>query len=47
VATPADFEADHGGEPILTNPELLDRFGMLARDLVLFAHLRKVTVIGR
>jgi azobenzene reductase len=47
VATPADFKADQSGEPVLTNPALLDRYGTLARDFVLFAHLRKVTVIGR
>lgn len=47
VATPADFTTSTSGEPAVTNPELLDRFEVLARDFVLFAHLRKVTTIGR
>ena len=47
VATPADFTRDESGEPNLTNPAVLERFETLARDFILFAHLRKVTLIGR
>lgn len=47
VATPADFTTAESGEPSLSNPAQLDRFEMLSRDFVLFAHLRKVTLIGR
>jgi NAD(P)H-dependent FMN reductase len=47
VVTPADVAHDESGRPSLTNQAVLDRFELLARDFVLFAHLRRVTVIGR
>jgi azobenzene reductase len=44
VTTPTDFTAGENGALCLTNPAVLDRFEMLARDFVLFAHLRKGTL---